>query len=244
VVGLRLFPYGQEVAPNGYEFNPLFSMDMNFNLMLWRAQGVYLYAESRFWGQKPSPGITNPSQGIFDFSKREFDFDGGVAWNCSGPLETRLFAYSFNNLNRGTSPVQPKGYTDGIGLEQRCYLSPVYAELGTEAFDVARAPFLSLGDYPTKDMVDASGQKFKPGPFVRAYLTWPFWAGRSYLYADAQGTATRSCTPKLLQADAGVAVRPFAGAPRVELRLGSENTCDLGLDDLETSLYLSVRYVY
>jgi hypothetical protein len=244
VTGLRVFPYGQEVAPNGDEFSPLFSLDLDFNLMLWRSQGIYIYGDTRFWGQKPAPGVTNPNQGIFDFSKREFDFEGGLAWNYYGPWEARFFAYSFNNLNRGKSVVQPTGYTDGIGLEQRYYLHSSNAALGTEAFDVARATFLSVGDYPSKDMVDASGNKFHPGPFVRAYLTWGFWDGRCYLYLDTQGIATRSCTPKLLQADAGVAVRPFAGLPRVEFRVGSENSCDLGLDDVETSLYLSVRYVY
>jgi hypothetical protein len=38
------------------------------------------------------------------------------------------------------------------------------------AFDAARASFLSLGFYPTKDMTDADGSLFKPGPFARTYL--------------------------------------------------------------------------
>jgi hypothetical protein len=62
--------------------------------------GLYLFSDGRFWGQKASPGVTNASQGVFDFSKRELDPDGGLAWNYLGPWQARAFAYSFNNLNR------------------------------------------------------------------------------------------------------------------------------------------------
>src|SRR5262249_29422375 len=158
------------VAPNGLEFKPLFALDVNLNLWLWREQRVYLFSDTRFWGQKPAPGITNASQGAFDFSKREFDFDLGVAWNYYGTLEARTFAYSFNNLNRGTSEARPSGFNDGVGLENRWYVGGTYADLGQPGFDVARASFLSLGYYPTKDMTDLDGTLFKPGPFARAYL--------------------------------------------------------------------------
>ncbi len=245
LIGIRGYFFGDHVASNGVEFKQLFSLDSSFNLWLWRRKRVYLFLDSRFWGQKAAPGITNGSQGIFDFSKREFDFTGGVAWNYYGMLEARIFAYSFNNLNRGDSTVAPTGFTDGVGLENRYYLGSTYADLGTAAFDIARATFVSAGYYPTKDMVDGEGLDFKPGPFVRAYLTFDLWGERCYLYTDDQLIATKSWTLKLLSTDSGIAVRPFVQVPRLEFRLGTEDMLDLdGGNDKELSGYLSIRYIY
>jgi len=244
VVGLRGYPAGEHIASNGVEFKQLFALDLNFNIWLWRGGRLYLFSDSSFWGQKAAPGITNPTQGAFDFSKREFDFAGGLAWNYHGAWEARLFAYSFNNLNRGDSAVSPSGFNDGIGLEDRYYLGTSYADLGTPAFDVARASFLSVGYYPAKSMVDANGNQFNPGPFVRAYLTWSPWLEWCYLFGDAQLIGDRSWRPTLLSLDAGVAVRPFRQLPRLEFRAGSQDLLDLQGSEIETSAYLSVRYVY
>lgn len=244
VVGLRGYASDQQVAPNGLNFTALFTIDANFNYWLCQSLGVYLFSDAAFWGQRAAPGITNPTQGRFDFSKREFDFSAGLAWNYFGPLEARAFAYSFNNLNRGVSPDQPTGYADGVGLENRCYLCATYADLGTATFDVGRASFLSAGFFPTKDMVDADGNRFKPGPFIRAYLTLDVWGPRCYLFADTQLIATRSFVPELLRADLGVAARPWSKAPRWELRLGSGNVYDPQSGELETNLYGQVRYQF
>jgi hypothetical protein len=244
LAGLRGYALGQEIAPNGQEYNQLFSLDWNFNLMLWSDQGLYAFAETRFWGQKAAPGVTNVHQGIFDFSKREFDFNLGAAWNYCDNFEARVFAYSLNNLNRGTSVVRPTGYNDGFGLENRYYLGCNYSDLGTDAFDTARASFLSVGYFPTKDMVDGNGQPFKPGPFVRAYVTVDLWTDWLYAYLDTQFIGRRSFTPELLYADAGLALRPFAAVPRLEFRLGSENNYDVRIHELETSLYAAVRFIY
>jgi hypothetical protein len=86
----------------------------------------------------------------------------GLAWNPAGRWEARAFAYSLNNLNRGTSVTAPAGYADGLGLEARYYLSAAYEALGTAAFYVARAPFVGLGYYPTKDLVDNRGSRSSP----------------------------------------------------------------------------------
>jgi len=244
VTGLRGYVFGQQVAPNGLEFKPLFSLDLNLNFWLWPEQRLYTFTDTRFWGQKAAPGITNPSQGVFDFSKREFDLDLGLAWNYYGNLEARAFAYSFNNLNRGTSAVRPSGYNDGVGLEQRWYVGGTYPDLGLEGFDVARATFLSVGYYPTKDMVDGDGNLFKPVPFARAYFTWDLCAERWYLFVDAQAIATRSFVPKILCADAGTALRLFLRARHVEFRIGSENKYDPQAHELETNVYGAVRFVF
>jgi hypothetical protein len=244
VAGLRGFALGDHLAPNGVEFKPLFSLDLNFNLWLYRPAGVYLFADSSFWGQKPAPGQTNPAQGPFDFSKREFDFDGGLAWNYWRFLEVRAYAYSYNNLNRGTSPITPKGYNDGVGVENRLYINPIYADLGTSTFDVARATYVSVGYLPTKDLVDGSGVKFKPGPLVHAYLTLDLLGERCYLYADVEGIGRKSFTPELAQLDAGIAVRLISAVPRLEFRLGTIEIYYLPQRELESGLYGQVRLIY
>jgi hypothetical protein len=244
LAGVRGYVLGEQVAPNGLEFTPLFNLELDFNFWLWRSQRVYAFTDTLFWTQRAAAGVTNAGQGVFDFSKREFDLSGGAAWNYHGPWEVRVFAYSFNNLNRGDSAWQPNGFADGVGLENRYYLSDVYSVLGTDAFDQARATFLSAGFYPTKDMVDGQGVRFKPGPFARADLTLNILGDWCYLYGDGEFIATRSFTPKLLQLDAGVAARPWACAPRLEFRLGTDDTYDLRNTEWERSLYGAVRIVY
>ena len=244
VIGFRGFANGSQAAPNGVDFNPLFSLDFNFNLWICQDQGVYGFSETRFWGQKAAPGITNASQGAFDFSKREFDLNLGAAWNYFGTLEARVFAYSQNNLNRGTSLARPAGFIDGVGLENRWYVGGSYANLGQPGFDVARATFLSAGFYPTKDMVDVDGNPFKPGPFVRAYLTYDLFDSTNYLFADVQGIATQSFTPKVVLFDAGAAWRPFERIPKLEFRAGSSGTIDLRLHEQSILFYGAVRVIF
>jgi hypothetical protein len=244
VVGLRGFALGEQPAPNGQEFKALFAIDFDFNLWLWRSQGVYLFVDTRFWGQRAAPGVTNANQGVFDFSKREFDLTGGFAWNYYGALEARAFAYSFNNLNRGDSATKPSGYADGMGLENRWYVGGTYADLGNRNFDVSRATFLSVGYFPTKDMPDGNGNPYKPGPFVRAYLTLDLAGERCYLYGDVQLIGTQGWTPKMLCLDGGVAFRPFVKIPRLEFRLGSADSFDLQIHETETTVYGAVRFVY
>ena len=208
-------------------------------------RGRYLFTDSAFWGQKAASGITNTSQGPFDFSKREFDLDGGLSWNYSGRWEARAFAYSFNNLNRGKSAVAPSGFSDGVGLENRYYLSDEYDLMGTEAYDVARSPFVSVGYYPTKHLIDNNGAAFKPGPFARAYLTYELLGEQCYLFADTSLVATRIARPKLLEFQSGVAVRPFPDAPRWEFRLGGNFTWDIQARDVEQeAIFPSARFVY
>lgn len=244
IVGLRGYPVGQHVASNGVEFNQLFAAELNLNLWVWKQHGIYLFTDSTFWGQKAGPGITNPTQGSFDFSKREFDLAGGFAWNYYGPWEARVFAYSFNNLNRGNSLIGPSGFNDGVGLENRFYLTEEYQKLGTAAFDVARASFVSVGYYPSKSMVDGLSNQFKPGAFARGYFVQNIWGPQYYLYADVDLIAARSFTPTLLNLDVGLAARPFQIAPRLEFRVGTEDVIDLHNSDREFGVYLGIRYVF
>lgn len=242
--GLRLYPYGNHVAPDGSQFEPLFSLDLDFNFWLWRPWHVYLFSDTRFWGEKPGAGVTNSSQGVFDFSKREFDLSGGIAWNYYGRLEFRALGYSFNNLNRGDSSVTPEGFSDGIGIENRCYLGNEYFKLGTPDYDVVRASFFSVGYYPSKTMVDAAGNSFRPGPFARVYLVYELLGPKLYLFTDDQFIMDSVGTPTTLITDSGVAFRPFKRAPRVEFRVGSEDQFELDGNGAVTTVYLSVNLVF
>jgi hypothetical protein len=244
VTGVRGYILGSRTAPNGVNYQALFSLDLDFNLWLCRRLGVYMFNDSRFWGQRAAPGITNPSQGVFDFSKRELDETIGLAWNYYGNFELRGFAYSFNNLNRGSSAAQPTGFKDGAGLENRWYVGGSYPNLGRPGFDVARATFLSVGYYPTKELVDMDGNGFKPGPFARAYLTLDLFGPRSYLYSDIQLVGERDLRARILSIDVGVAVRPFSRVPYLEFRLGSEDVYDFHLHECAQTLYGAVRFIY
>lgn len=242
--GVRVYAFGEHVASNGAEFRQLFSLDLDFNLWLARPWGVYLFADTRFWGQRAAPGITNSSQGAFDFSKREFDFNIGAAWSYYDQFEARVFGYSFNNLNRGASDVVPTGFNDGLGIENRYYLGSEYGKLGTADFDVARASFMSIGYYPSKSMVDALGNEFHPGAFARVYLTQPLFTPRLYLYTDDQFIMDIAGSPTLFTTDSGIAVRPFERVPRLEIRIGSEDTIELRGSDVEASVYVSLNYIF
>jgi hypothetical protein len=198
----------------------------------------------RLWGQRGEDGVANGRDGWLATSKRQFDLSGGAAWNYVGPWEARVFGYTQNNLNRGNNLVTPAGFVDGFGLENRYYVAPEYARLGQAGFDVARATFLSFGYYPTKDMVGNDGRTFKPGMFLRGYLTYDLWESRCYAFGDVAYISKRSFDPKLLLFDVGLAARPFPRCRQFELRLGAENTADLQVGNVFNLWYVSLRYLF
>jgi hypothetical protein len=244
LIGLRAIPAGPKTAPNGEEYHPNFSIDVDFNFWVWRSQGFYAFADMRLWGQKAEHGVTNGRDGFLGTSKREFDLSGGGAWNYAGPWEARAFGYTLNNLNRGLDLVTPVGFNDGFGMENRYYLSPEYAKLGQTGFDVARADFVSIGYFPSKDLVGNDGQAFKPGLLLRAILTCDVWDWPCYLFEDATYISERSLHPKLLLFDVGIAARPFSSCQQCEFRLGVENTADFQVHNVQNLWYASVRLVY
>ncbi len=243
-VPLRVIPSGPKEAPNGEEYHPNFSMDLDINWWIWRSHRLYAFADMSFWGEKGEYGVTNARDGFFGTSKREFDLSGGAAWNYAGPWEVRAFGYSMSNLNRGTSLVTPYGLDDGFGVENRYYLSPEYAKLGQPGFDVARATFLSFGYYPSKTMTGNDGQPFKPGLLLRAYLVRDLWDWPCYAFGDATFIGESSLQPKLLIFDVGLAARPFKSCQQLEFRLGAENTADFQVGNVQNLWYASFRYIF
>jgi hypothetical protein len=243
LAGFHVFD-GPRVAPNGREYHPSFSTDLDVNFWVWPSGGLYVFTDGRFWTERPEYGVTNGRDGPLGFSKREFDLDIGAAWNYSGPWEARASGYSLNNLNRGTDPVRPGGTLDGALLENRYYLTGEYARLGEPGFDVTRADFLSVGVYPTKDMVGNDGKTFKPLAELRAYVTYDILDWPAYAYGDATLIADRSAVPRLLLFDVGLAARPLPGWRQWEFRAGAENTADFKTRSVLNLWYLSLRYIF
>lgn len=236
--GLSVVASGNKMAPNGKVYNPLGTVNLDFNVGLLPQKKLYLFGLGTFWAQKPTGGVTNPSQGNFDFSKRQFDFTLGAAWNYWGPFEARVFAYSFNNLNRGFDLNVPFGYNDGFAIENRFYFS------GTNIYDLPRLNLLSIGYYPTKDMIGADGQTFHPGLFLRAYLTYEFVPRQYYVYADTEMISEKAVSPRLLLFDDGFAARPFTRINGLEFRLGVYDTVDVRVDNVRTLLYFVAQVLF
>jgi hypothetical protein len=219
-------------------------MDLDLNFWLWRSQGLYMFGDMRLWGEKSEYTVTNGHDGFVGTSKREFDLSGGAAWNYAGSWEARAFGYTDNNLNRGKDYIHPGGFTDGFGLENRYYFSSEYAKLGQTGFDVARANFVSIGYYPSKNMVGNDGESFKPGFFLRAYATYDLGDWPLYLYGDATLTAENTVQPRLLVFDVGGAARPFHSWRQWEFRVGAENTGDFRAHNVQSLCYAAVRFIF
>ena len=227
VVGLRGFPAGERMAPNGLAYKPLFVFDLDLDIRLSQEGKVYLFSNSEFWGQRAAKGITNDKQGSFDFSKREFDFTPGIAWNYTGPWELRGLAYSLNNLNRGNDKWKSSGYKDGTGFENRYYFNDRKCHVG-------------LGYFATKELVDQAGASFKPGLFVEADLAYPVSSTRMSVYARPDCICERSGQLKLLDLDAGLEF-VLCHDSHVLLDVGAEPCYDLPESKGRTVAYLGLR---
>lgn len=235
---MPVYATGSREAPNGVYFDPLFALNSNINIGLLPEKKLYLFADTSVWMQRPGLGVTNPSQGNLDFSKREFDFVGGIAWNYFDAFELRVSAYGLNNLNRGLSLASPAGFKDGVLIENRYYFG------SADKYDVGRLSFLSIGYYPTKSLVGGNGEDFRPSLFARAYVTYDLPFLTSYLYGDLRFTAERVLAPRLLDVDIGWAVRPFDQFRNVEFRIGNSVTTDLQDNVTRDLVYGAIRLGY
>ena len=229
VVDFAGYATGSREAPNGLAFNPLVSLGADLNLALLPAKKLYLFLDSDLWVQHSAAGAPVTSQ-------REFDADFGLAWNYFDALELRGSVYAFNNLNRGFSPARPDGYRDGSKIENRYYFG------STDIYDVGKLPFIGVGYYPSETLIGNNGQDFHPGLFARGYLTQdlptPF---RSYLYGGLRLTAENTATPRLLDTDVGLAVRPLAEQQGLELRVGYDRSDDVQAHVTRQLVYGALR---
>jgi hypothetical protein len=238
VTGVRLFASGDKMAPNGVVYDPLFTYDFDLNIGLLPQKKLYVFSLGSFWTQKATSGVTNPKLGAVDFSKRQMDLTIGLAWNYWDYFEARVWAYSYNNLNRGMQLDKPFGYNDGVVVENRYYIPK------SNLFDLPRLNFLSIGYYTSKELTGADGVYFEPGLFLRAYLTYEFMPRQYYVYADTQMISQRAVSPRFLLFDDGFAARPFRKLEGLEFRAGVYNTVDVRVDNVRTLLYLNVQVIF
>lgn len=238
VFGLRLFESGNKMAPNGMVYDPFGAVDFDLNVGLIPRKRLYIFTIGTFWTQRATQGVTNPNQGVLDFSKRQMDLLGGIAWNYWNYFEARVFAYSFNNLNRGMELDKPYGYNDGVVVENRYYIPK------SNLYDLPRLNFLSIGYYTSKDLTGADGLYFNPGLFGRAYLTYEFVPRRYYVYADTEFISRRVANPKLFLFDDGFAARPFRKLEGLEFRVGVTNTLDVQVDNIRTLIYTTCKVIF
>jgi hypothetical protein len=96
----------------------------------------------------------------------------------------------------------------------------------------------------SKELVGNDGQLFKPGLFLRAYLTYDLGDWPAYAFGDATYISERSLEPKLLLFDVGVAARPFHACRQWEFRLGVENTADFHVGNVQNLWYGSIRFIF
>ena len=215
--GGRFIYNGEKMAPNGVEYHPYFSLDLNFNFALTRDRRFYGYFDTRFWAQSNEDKV---AQHALDFSKRQFDLSIGLAWNFYGRFEARVFAYSFNNLNRGSSLTNPNGYKDGVAIEGRYYLA------GTD-FDQGIYNFVGLGYYLSKEMIGNDGQPWDPGGFLKWSYNIPLWEQRLYLFTIGEFISEKPFKSKWLWLDTGLSCRPIAKYPMLDVRVGNETNVDI-----------------
>lgn len=236
--GINVFATGKKMAPNGLTYYPLGSVFADINIGILPQKRLYVFGQSVFWVQKPTSGVTNGDQGNLDFSKRQMDLTLGGAWRYYGPLEFRAFAFSYSNLNRGFDLNIPARYNDGFGIENRYYI------FKSNAYDLPRLNFLSIGYMPTKEITGLDGVFFKPSLFARAYLTYEFVPRKYYVYADTEMLCRQFANPKLLFFDDGFAARPFDKLTGLEFRLGVTNTVDVQVHRDLTLVYALFQVLF
>lgn len=176
-IGFGLYPMNSEkVAPNGLVYEPMFRLTGDVNV---GNRDLYLFATSAYYTEKPTPGeTTNKSQGSFDFTKRQYDFNIGGAFAIAENTEMRFWAYSQSNINRGIDLNKPSGYKDGFASSVRHYF----------ADEVVTHGYIGLGYYFTKELVDTNGQAYTPSFFAEFNFTHSLGAGfLAYGQAIAQG---------------------------------------------------------
>ena len=237
---LPVYMTGNRAAPNGQIYEPLFTLKSEFNLSLMSDRQAYLFWDSAFWGQKAAAGVTNASQGQWDFSKREIDNNIGLAAAPTRNLEMRASVYAMDNLNRGTNLITASGQAWGVIVEGRRYFGPDDIGPGAER------SYLDLGMYPSGDLIDPSGSVFNAGLFAGASgrIALPVWLWDSYAFGKLNFISQRMFKPRLMESDFGLATRPFAARKNLEIRLGFNNVYDLTKGDDAKMAYGAFRIGY
>lgn len=203
--GIGFYPFDSHiVAPNGLVYDPLARIQINLNI---GSDNFYVFTTNSFYAEKASPGVTtNSNQGGFDFTKRQYDLELGLAAKPfhDKHIELRAWTISLANLNRGTDPNKPTGFKDGFATEGRYYYE------NGRWWGYGR-----IGYYFSKELVEPDGEPYKPGLFGGAEGNYDIFDEPKNLYAFGDITfINANC-----HAELGLAWRPFTEkSPDTEFR--------------------------
>lgn len=226
-VGMGFYPTDSEkVAPNGLVYEPMFRLVAEINV---GSADSYLFASSAYYTEKPDPGVTtNKSQGSFDFTKRQYDFNLGYAWGVTHNTEVRFWLYSLSNINRGRDLDKPFGFKDGFVGSMRYYLNDSALTQG----------YLESGYYFTKELVDTNGKGYAPSVFVNGNVSHLLGMG-IHGYGNAQLMTERHTGIKEINTQVGV-YYPFGLRARNTSMLYLEN--DFGEQGLPERRRLLIEF--
>lgn len=230
-VGMGFYPTnGEKVAPNGLVYQPMFRLVADLSV---GSADSYIFANSAYYTEKPDPGVTtNKSQGSFDFTKRQYDFNIGYAWGMTDNTEVRFWLYSLSNINRGRDLNKPYGFKDGFVGSVRYYLNNSALTQG----------YLESGYYFTKELVDTDGKGYAPSVFVNGNVSHLLGMG-IHGYASGQLMTERNAGFKELNTQLGVFYR-FGPRSRNSAMVYMENDFgEQGLPD-RRRLLLEFRRVF
>ncbi len=117
-----LYFHGDRIGPNLLAYQPLVGLDWrNAAALIGTEENPKLdfYTSIKFYfARKGSGSLFNSHDGLGG-TKREVDLSYGLAYHFNHQQQAYVEAYSFNNLNRGSSTSKPQDFRDGFKVGYR-----------------------------------------------------------------------------------------------------------------------------
>jgi hypothetical protein len=107
---------GKRIGPNILAYQPVLGFDWRHEIFILGTKArprLSLFANLQFWfARKASAKLLNSHDGI-GATKRELYLSYGISYFISDKTAIYVESYGYNNLNRGSSATDPKGFRDG-----------------------------------------------------------------------------------------------------------------------------------
>lgn len=111
-----LYLSGKRIGPNLLAYQPVLGFDWRHEIFILGTQArpkLSFFANLQFWfARKAGAKYFNIHDGI-GATKRELYLSYGINYFISNNTEIYVQSYGYNNLNRGSSTTNPKGFRDG-----------------------------------------------------------------------------------------------------------------------------------
>jgi hypothetical protein len=114
--------YGKRIGPNILAYQPVLGFDWRHEIFILGTKArpsLSFFANLQFWfARKAMTKLLNTHDGI-GATKRELYLSYGMNYFISRKTAVYVESYGYNNLNRGSSTTDPKGFRDGamIGIQ-------------------------------------------------------------------------------------------------------------------------------